>query len=156
TQQQRQIDVGTDRDEKEAEKQAFERLDIAFELMAELAFRKHHAAQKRAERGRQSYRAGEKGGGPDKEQRGSSENLPQPRARDEAEPRAQDPSSREDNGGDGTRHRDRLHPIGKTGQQAHCLAGAFGGGEQGEKGQDRNDGQILQQKDRKRDLAGVG
>ena len=85
---QREIGAHPDRHEEEPHQQPLERLDVGFELVAELGIGEQHAGEERAERHRQADRLHQQRGADDDEQRGRGEHFAAAEARDELQRRA--------------------------------------------------------------------
>ena len=87
--EQGKVDAGADRDEEQADQQALERLDVAFELVPVFAVGEHDAGQEGAERGRQADRLHQHRDADDEQQAEGGEQLAQPGRGDVAEDRPQ-------------------------------------------------------------------
>jgi hypothetical protein len=98
---------------KKSRAAALERLEVALELVAELARGEHHAGEEGAERRREPDARHEQRDADDEEERRGGEHLAQPRARDGAEGGAHRPPAAEHHGGHRAEHGERLQPAGE-------------------------------------------
>ena len=138
----RQIQRHAHRKEEQPQKDAPERFDIDFKLMAEGRFRQQHARQKGPHRRRQAAKLHGKGCPQHHQQGGCRHHLARMGAGQDAEQRIQQIAP-----GQHQRH-DAAQANGNPGQaggQRHLLAAR---GQKGGQSQQRHDGKILQQQDR--------
>ena len=151
---QREVDAGPDRDKKQPEEQAFERLDVRFELNAIFAFGQNNAGHERAERGGEAELLHEQRNSEHDEERRRREHFAQPRIGDITKERPEDETTCQNN--DGHRGDNDKPPLPTAEIADHSgfrRARAGPDREQWHQRQDRNDGDILEQEDRERGLA---
>ena len=158
-----EVDPRPDGDEEQAQQQALERVDIAFELVAVLAGSQHDTGDEGTERGREADQRHQQRDADHHQQGGGGEQFAQIGPGDVAEQRAdgEDPDRDDrrhradtDERGEPDRHGrgqiDRaMHPA----RAAHPRAMETGERQQGEQREDRDDGDVLHQQDREAGLA---
>ena len=145
---QAQIDRHADGDEEQAQQQALERLDVGFQFVAVFRIGQQHAGEKRAQRHRQAGLLHEQGGAHHHQQGGGDEHFVAVGGGRQAQIGTQQQAPDEDD----RQHHGRC--ARRAGPVPALVVGA--GAEQGQDGQQRNRGQVLEQQDGKRGTAVVG
>ncbi len=144
-----EIERHADAEEEEAEQQAAEGLDVGFQLVAEARFGEEHAGEEGAHRHRQPAELHDEGRAEHDEQRRRGHHLARPRLGEKAEDRIEQVAPRHDDAKHGPDRDDRLEPV-----RCACALVARGG-EEGDDGERRDDGEVLEEEDRE-DLLAVG
>ena len=133
-------------DEKQAEQQPLERLDVELELVPVLAIGEHHAGEERAERHRQPDPCHQRGGAENEQQRKPDEHFAQAGLGHVAQHRAhQEPAGNDEQRDHADRLR-RVRPLQHLGLPA----------DQADDEEQRDHGQVLEQQHRERGLAARG
>ena len=144
-----QVDAHADGHEEQPQQQAFERLDLRFQLVAEFRFRQQHAGQERAEARAQTGELHQPGAAEHHQQGGGGEHLGHAGARDHPEHVAQQVATAEHQRGDRghrLRHRQPAVALARGGMRA----------EQRDRGQQRDRREVLEQQDGEREAAVFG
>jgi hypothetical protein len=144
----RQVERHSHAQEEQPEQQAAERLDVGLELVAEGGFRQQHSGHERAHGHRQTRRLHHDRGAEHHEQRACGHHLARTRPGEHAEQRIEQPAAGGDHGGDRSEGDERTQPW------RSLLAADATRAEQRDRGEERHDGQVLEQQDRHRALAG--
>ena len=137
------VDRHADPHEEQRQEEAAERLDVGFELVAEIRFGQHHAGQEGAERHRHADRVHQRGGAEHDQERARRHGLAGAGCGEQAEHGVEQPASGSDDRRDGERDLG-----GRDGGLAQPGGGAAARRQKGKERQERHHRHVLEQKDR--------
>ena len=158
--QQLKVDARADGDEEQAEQEAFEWLQRAFQFVAVFAVRQHHAGDEGAKRGREADEAHQRGDADDEHQGGGGIDFAHARAGDIAQKRMREIVKRHDKADDDGKDDGRFEVSGQPLEQRRFMAARavrrrrqLRQGNQRQERQHRDDGNILKEQHGKARLA---